>query len=165
MSKLIVLSGVPGSGKSYLANLIKKIKQSHVYIIASDDLRTLILGQRQDLSQDKLVWKMFYELPKVYALDKEAIVLLDATHATPEIRCNSIKELIPLFDEVSLVMFKLDKELVKNQNIRREFPVPQSVLDNFYDYFKDLNELDYKTFKHIYVIKELNQIASLMDNI
>ena len=168
MSKLIVLSGVPGSGKSYLANLLKKMKQSHIYIVSSDDLRSMILGNQQDLSQDKLMWQMFYEMPKVYSLDKQAIVLLDACHATPEIRTQSIKDLIPLFDEVSLVMFKLDKDLVANQNIRREFPVPTSVLENFYNYFKDIyklkKEIEGKINKSVYkVIPDFIDKAMLFD--
>ena len=39
MNKLIILSGVPGSGKSYFSKTIKKIKNSHVYIVSSDELR------------------------------------------------------------------------------------------------------------------------------
>lgn len=166
MSKLVVLSGVPGSGKSYICDLLKKIKKKHVYVVSSDAIRTMILGDQQDLSADKLMWKMFYELPKVYALDKDAVVLLDACHATPEIRTNNIKELIPLFDDVTLVMYDLDKELVYNQNIRREFPVPQSVLDSFYNgYFKTLSALDEQTYDHIYVIKKPTELATLIDNI
>ena len=39
MNRLIVLSGVPGSGKSYFSASFKAKKEKHVYIISSDALR------------------------------------------------------------------------------------------------------------------------------
>lgn len=165
MSKLIVLSGVPGSGKSYFSKLLKKIKQKHVYIISSDELRSLVLNNQQDLSMDDLIWQLFYELPKVYSKDKESYVILDACHATRKIRFENIKPLTNFFDEVSLVMFKLDKDVVFNQNIERDFPVSNKVLENFYNYFEDVGEEDKKLYKHIYVIKDNNSLATLIDRI
>ncbi|MDR0934826.1 MAG: ATP-binding protein [Erysipelotrichaceae bacterium] len=163
MSKLIVLSGIPGSGKSYLCSLLKKMKRSHVYVVSSDLLRNQIAGDQADLSFDPVMWRMFYEFPKTYALDKEAIVLLDATHASVQYRTDSIKELVNLFDEVNMVMFHLDKKLVDNQNIEREHPVPQHVLDYYFDNFEPISEKDRKTFKHIYVIKSKDELASVID--
>ena len=59
MSKLVVLSGVPGSGKSYFSKALRKKKTGHVYIISSDALRDLVTGNQQNLSEDTLMWKMF----------------------------------------------------------------------------------------------------------
>ena len=129
MPKLILLAGIPGSGKSYLCSLVKKIKRSHIYIVSSDELRNLISGDQADLSKDAIMWQMFLELPKIYAKDPDALVFLDATHASVEYRTKSIEHLIPYFNEVNMIMFKLDKGLVDNQNIAREHPVPQNVLD------------------------------------
>jgi tRNA uridine 5-carbamoylmethylation protein Kti12 len=165
MAKLIVLSGIPGSGKSYLCSLVKKIKKSHVYVVSSDALRNQITGNQADLSHDKIMWEMFYELPKIYSSDPEALVLLDATHASIKYRTDSITHLVPLFDEVSLVMFNLDKKLVDNQNVEREFPVPQSVLDYFYENFEGISEKDRSVFAHIYVIKNKDELACLIDRI
>ncbi len=165
MSKLIVLSGVPGSGKSYFSNLLKKIKQKHVYIISSDNLRYEVLGNPQDLSQDELIWKLFYNLAKVYSLDKEGYVILDACHATKKIREVNILPLKNMFDEVSLVIFKIDKEKVYVQNLDRDFPVPNKVLDSFYEFFEDIGESDKKLYKHIYVVKDNDTLPLLIDNI
>lgn len=165
MSKLIVLSGIPGSGKSYLCSLVKKIKKSHVYVISSDLLRSQICGDQADLSKDQIMWKMFYEFPRIYSLDPEAIVLLDATHASVKYRTDSIKAIAPLFDETSLVMFKLEKKLVDNQNVEREHPVPQSVLDFFYNTFEDVSDKDREVFEHIYVIKSKDELALIIDHI
>ncbi|MDY0177999.1 MAG: AAA family ATPase [Erysipelotrichia bacterium] len=165
MAKLIVLSGIPGSGKSYLCSLMKKIKKSHVYIISSDALRNQITGDQADLSKDNIMWRMFYELPKIYSSDPEALVLLDATHALIKYRTDAIKHLIPLFDEVSLVMFNLEKKIVDNQNVEREHPVSQSILDYFYQTFEGVSEKDKEFFAHIYVIKNKDELACLIDRI
>ncbi len=165
MSKLIVLSGVPGSGKSYISNLLKKLRKGHVYVIGSDDLRELVQGDQQDLSNDPLIWKMFYELAKVYALDKEGLVLLDACNAKEVYRTDYVQELVPLFDEISLVMFKLDASLVRKQNIDRDRPVQPHILEEFFKTFEDVGEKDRALFKHIYVIKEIANIAPIVDKI
>ena len=81
MNRLIVLSGVPGSGKSYFSAALKRAKKKHVYIVSSDELRLNILGNQQDLSEDELVWKIYYSLVEAYSIDKNGIVILDATHS------------------------------------------------------------------------------------
>ena len=70
MNRLIVLSGVPGSGKSHFTKELKKALNKHVYIISSDELRYKILGNQRDLSEDALIWQIYYELVKVYSVDK-----------------------------------------------------------------------------------------------
>lgn len=165
MSKLIVLAGIPGSGKSYLCSLVKKIKKSHVYIVSSDELRNLITGDQADLSKDAVMWKMFHELPTIYAKDPDGVVFLDATHATVEYRTKSIEHLVPLFDKVCLIVFQLDKGLVDNQNIAREHPVPQNVLDFFYDNFDDVSEGDRNFFSDIYIIKNKDELPHIIDKI
>ena len=62
MNRLIVLSGVPGSGKSYFSHLLKKNNPDHVFIISSDELRRQLLGDQRDLSNEPLIWKTYYQL-------------------------------------------------------------------------------------------------------
>ena len=58
MKQLIILSAVPGSGKSTWA---KKYQASHpnTYIISSDEIRFELTGQYQDFSKQKEVWEEF----------------------------------------------------------------------------------------------------------
>lgn len=151
MSKLVVLSGVPGSGKSYFSKALRKKKTSHVYIISSDALRDLVTGNQQNLSEDTLMWKMFYELAKVYSADPNGIVVLDATNRSTEYRIDSVKELKPQFDEADLVIFDIPKEVVLKQNLEREFPVPEQVIEDYFSYFELPKKEDYEFFTNVYI--------------
>ena len=151
MSKLVVLSGVPGSGKSYFSKALRKKKIGHVYIVSSDALRDLVTGNQQNLSEETLMWKMFYELAKVYSADPNGIVVLDATNRSTEYRINSVKELKSHFDEADLVIFDIPKEVVLKQNLEREFPVPESVIEDYFSYFELPKKEDYEFFTNVFV--------------
>lgn len=162
MSKLVVLSGVPGSGKSYFSASLRKAKGSHVYIVSSDALRAVILGNQQDLSEDRLMWKMYYKLAYVYATDPKGIVVLDATHSNSTYRIEATKFLKPLFDEIDLVIFNLPRHIVNEQNLDRPFPVPEEVMDKLCAKFELPDEKDKEYFHKIFVITshEIDPIIS-----
>lgn len=152
MNKLVVLAGVPGSGKSYFSKTVKKIKSSHVYVVSSDEIRTVIGGVQSNLNNEELVWKMFAGLAKVYSQDPDGVVILDATHVNSDFRVNRNKDLKPLFDETYLVLWNIDRSIVTNQNFQREYPIPPEALDKFFQIFTLPDELDKKFFDHIIVI-------------
>ena len=152
MNKLVVLAGVPGSGKSYFSSTIKKIKTSHVYIVSSDQLRKEIGGAQSNLNNEDLVWKLFLGLAKTYSLDKEGIVILDATHINSELRVKRNKELKELFDELYLVVWNIDRLTVSNQNLQRDYPIPPEAMNMFFDKFEMPDEVDKAFFDHIIYI-------------
>ena len=162
MNKLVVLSGVPGSGKSYFSKILKKVKNNHVYVVSSDELRALIGGSQSNLENEVLMWKIFYKLAKAFALDKEGIVILDATHVSTDLRVDKNLELKPLFDETYLVMWNIDKHTVSNQNLQREYPIPPEALDMFFDIFELPNEKDKEFFDKIIMIDN-NDIAPAIE--
>ena len=151
MSKLVVLSGVPGSGKSYFSKALRAKKEGHVYIISSDALRDMVTGSQKNLSEDKLMWKMFYDLAKVYSADPKGIVVLDATNRSLYYRIDCVKELKGNFDEADLVLFNIPKEVVKQQNLDREFPVPEFVIDEYFEDFQLPQKEDYEFFHNVYI--------------
>ena len=153
MAKLVILSGVPGSGKSYFSRKLRSTKGSHVYIISSDALRDAIMGNQQDLSNDTLMWKMYYELAKVYSADPDGLVVLDATHTSAKYRIESTKPIREYFDSVTLVLFNRPYEVIKKQNLERDWSVPQDVLDKLYENFEMITEQDKEFFDHIYVVE------------
>ena len=162
MNKLVILSGVPGSGKSYFSNTIKKIKNKHVYIISSDELRLLICGNQSSLECEDLMWKMFLELAKVYALDKDGVVILDATHVSSDLRVSKAQALKDLFDETILVMWNINKATVFNQNFQREHPIPPEALEKFIKIFELPTEKDKEIFDKIIII-ENNDITPAIE--
>lgn len=151
MSKLVVLSGVPGSGKSYFSRLLRKKKEGHVYIISSDALRDMVTGNQRNLSEEELMWKMFYDLARVYSADPRGIVVLDATNRNIEFRINSVKHLRERFDETDLVLFDIPKEVVIKQNFERDFPVPVEVLEEYFADFQLPCKEDYEFFKNVFI--------------
>lgn len=154
MNRLIVLSGVPGSGKSYFSRKLKEALTKHVYIISSDELRYKILGNQRDLSEDSLIWQIYYELVKVYSIDKEGTVILDATHSKKIYRLDNIQPYKPLYDQIDLICFKLDKELVIEQNADRENPIPPDALLKLIDAFEMPDEEEKAFYDHIDIIKD-----------
>ena len=154
MNRLIVLSGVPGSGKSYLTSKIKQALKKHVYIISSDELRYKILGNQRDLSEDALIWQIYYELVKVYSVDKIGTVVLDATHSKKIYRLDNIAPFKPLYDQIDLICFRLDKELVIKQNADRDNPIPPDALLKLIDAFEMPDEEEYAFYNHIDIIKD-----------
>ncbi len=162
MNKLIILSGVPGSGKSYFSKTIKKIKNSHVYIVSSDELRKEITGTQSNLDYEELMWKMFYSLARTYALDKDGVVVLDATHVSSKLRVEKNLEFKKMFDEIILVMWDVDRAIVSNQNLQREYPIPPAVLDRFFEIFELPNEKDKEFFDKILMVKDNNDVSNVI---
>ena len=154
MNKLIVLSGVPGSGKSYFSQALKRAVKKHVYIISSDELRYNILGNQQDLSEDELVWKIYYSLVEAYSIDKNGIVILDATHSKKVYRLDNIMPFRHLYNQVDLVCFRLDKELVLEQNKGRENPIPKDSLLRLIDQFEMPDDEEREFYDHVDIIKD-----------
>ena len=156
MNYLIVLSGVPGSGKSYFSTAFKNAKSKHVYVISSDKLRAMILGNQRDLSEDELIWKIFYSLVKTYSIDKDGIVILDATHSKKTYRLDNIRPFKPLFDQIDLVCFRLDKELVIEQNRERENPIPPDNLLELINSFEMPDQEEAAFYDHVDIVKNHN---------
>ena len=165
MNKLIVLSGVPGSGKSYISLLIKdRMKNGHVYVVSSDTLRTQIAGSQKNFDYEDLMWNMYYEMAKTYSLDKDGIVILDSTNSLRMYRIDKIKPLKSLFGEIDLVTFELDKLTVMRQNMEREFPIPSDALERLFDEYEHVNDEDKVFFDNIYHVNQ-RDLSPIIDDI
>ena len=104
------------------------------------------------MSEDTLIFKIYYALLKAYSEDKNGIVVLDATHAKKIYRLDSIKPYKPLFDQVDLVCFKLDKETVLRQNAQRETPIPNDALIRLIDEYELPDEEERNFYHHVDII-------------
>ena len=113
----------------------------------------MVLGSPQNFTNEKLCWTMFYELAKTYALDKDGIVVLDATQLTVQYRTESTKDLKDLFDERILLVFEINKELVYHQNQHRKYPVPIDALERMINEYEEPGEKDKEYFTDIYYVR------------
>ena len=95
---------------------------------------------------------MYYKLAKVYSLDKQGIVVLDSTNAKTEFRVDKVLPLKKSFNEVDLVVFKLDKITVMEQNLDRKYPIPSDALEKLIDNFEDIGEREKEFFDNIYIV-------------
>ena len=161
MNKLIILSGVPGSGKSYFSKTVKKIKNSHVYIVSSDDLRREITGSQANLTEDKLVWRLYYRLAETYSADPNGIVILDSTNISSSLRVDKNLRFKELFSEIDLVMWHLPRQVVMNQNLQREYPIPPEVLEHFLEAFELPTDKDKEFFDKIFVIEDNDIVPAI----
>ena len=154
MAKLIVLSGVPGSGKSFFADAFRKEVGGHVYVVSSDALRYEVTGNQQNFDEERLIWKLFYGMAHVYAMDRNGICILDATNSVCKYRVGIIEPFKKMYDEVHLVAFDIDKDTVRNQNPNRLSPAKPEVLEDSFDKYEAPNEEDYKFFDSVTIIKD-----------
>ena len=110
------------------------------------------------------MWKIFFSLAKTYSLDKEGVVVLDATHVSKKMRVDRNKKLKHLFEEVDLVMWNIDKQVVANQNLQREYPIAPDVLERFYQILELPTEDDKKFFDKIIMVTS-NDIAPVIQEL
>ena len=163
MNKLVILSGVPGSGKSYFSTSLKS-KRKHVYVVSSDKLRKEMLGSQRDLSDEKTVWKVLYELIKAYSFDENGIVIMDATNVYVKYRIELFNMFKSYFKEIYLVYFSIKTETLIDQNEEREYPVPIDVLQSFRKRLEPPSDKERKLFKDIFII-DSHEIDSIIDKI
>ena len=92
MKKLIVLTALPGSGKSTWA---KKYQEEHenTFIISSDEIRRELTGSYTDFSKQSEVWPLFSQRIHEYArINDNVTVILDALCDLNSLRVKYVKE-------------------------------------------------------------------------
>ena len=119
MKTLIILSAMPGSGKSTWANKYQE-EHPHTLIVSSDQIRYELTGTTQDFSKQKEVWELFslriHEYAKRY---DDVTVILDALNDLNSLREKYVKE-NPEFDRYELVLFPRTLEQIRFYNKQRK---------------------------------------------
>ena len=141
MKTLIVMSSVPGAGKS---TWTRRYVNSHdnCYVISSDAIRYELTGSYQDFSKQDLVWKTFEDRIHEYATKSEDVtVILDALCDLNSLRIKYAKE-SPEYDKKILVVIHKDFETISKYNKQRkeESWVPDHILEMLYKKFEQPNE-------------------------
>lgn len=94
MSKLYVMCGIPGSGKSTHAQKIKEQEEASgtkCYVLSSDDYRKKMLGDESDQTHNNEVFTKLYEDMRRY-LAAGSSVIVDATNTTLKARRRILSE-------------------------------------------------------------------------
>ncbi len=155
MATMILLSAIPGSGKSTWANEYRK-EHPKTYIVASDDVRQRVSGHVQNFDHEALVWETFLkELNEHAEDDDETTVIADATNLQNRYREYYCKE-TPKFKKHVLVLFDIPFEICMIQNkmrtksrivsdeamksLQAEFEYPTEEIINLYDEYIVIDE-------------------------
>ena len=86
--KLILLCGIPGSGKSTFSKMYEPLK--HHLVLSSDDIRKELWGDESEQSGNHEVFKLLYKR-MYYAICNGITVVFDATNVTLKDRKKAIK--------------------------------------------------------------------------
>ncbi len=118
MKTLILLSGIPGSGKSTWARRYLS-EHANTHIVSSDGIRLRLFGAYQAFQDERLVWKTFLEdIHACAQIGEDATVIADSTNLTNHYRRYYFQE-TPEFDRHILVVFEAPFELCERRNKQR----------------------------------------------
>lgn len=127
---LLVLQGIPASGKSTWAREWVNEKPKERVIVNRDSIRRM-LGPYWVPSREQLV--SYIELDMIYAsLEKGYDVCIDATNLNPKTikQWEDVAEYYEVYIEFK--KFDIDLETALDRDKNREFPVGEEVVKNFY---------------------------------
>jgi predicted kinase len=132
MSKLIMLIGLPGSGKSYWS---KKYIQENpdTILVSSDSIREEVFGDVNDQSHNGEVFNIVHQRV-VAAIKNERDVILDATNLSRKRRIGFLKSIPGCLAEA--IVFAIPFEFCCKRNAARDRVVPQEVMDRMYRSFQ-----------------------------
>lgn len=150
-AKVVLTVGLPGCGKSTYA---QKLIQEFSYVqLELDELREE-LGNRQDQSLTGPALVLRDERLAEYIANKTKFVISD-TNANAQFRRELVEKIMGLGvkdTEILIINFQVSVEVCKERNSKREFPVPEFVIDRMAAALEaDSAESDYRYFwgKHM----------------
>ncbi len=154
MNTLIVMSALPGSGKTTWANQYFNT-HPNTFILSSDEIRFEVTNSYSDFSKQKKVWRIINRRLKKLMKAKDATIIVDALNDTNEIRLNYVKD-FPNFDKYVLVFMNKAKSQIEYFNMKRPKNrwVPKDALMKLYDRFENISDE---------VRKKYNQIIEIND--
>ena len=128
---VIMMAGVPGSGKSYLAEQLGELLDMPV--ISSDACREELSGDANDQSVSRQAWELVYHKAEM-AIHDGTSVIIDGTHKSPEQRRNDIRRYRDFgAHTVAAVHVMTSLHTALTRNAARERVVPDAVIQHMHD--------------------------------
>ena len=131
MIKFVMLVGLPGSGKSTYAEILK----ADGYIVHSSDTIREELGDVNDQSKNTEVFEILHKRIKDDLRDGKSVVY-DATNLSRKRRVAFLKELKNIPCEKTCILIATPYEICVLQNFIRERNVPGEVIRKMYKSFQ-----------------------------
>ena len=125
MNLLIVLCGLPGSGKSTYANYITE--SGHFECVSTDEIRKRLYGNENIQGNGKEVFTTAFLRLQTFGLAKKNCVF-DATNITPKARRKVVQECRNYYDLIVCKYIDTPLEVCLLQNAQRDRVVPQEVV-------------------------------------
>ena len=125
MAKIVMMVGLPGSGKSTYAD---KLKEKGYVIHSSDNIREEF-GDINDQSKNNDVFVTLHRRIKTDLKDSKNVVF-DATNLSRKRRMAFLRELKNIPCEKECVLIATPYEMCMAQNIKRDRKVPFEVIFN-----------------------------------
>lgn len=127
-NELVVMVGLPGSGKSYKAERLQKMLNAE--LLSSDSIRKELLGDENDQSKNELVFKTLYYRMREF-LNQGRNVIFDATNTTLKTRLHIMEEVKDCkCRKIAYVMATPIEECIKRDS-ERERTVGEEVIRKF----------------------------------
>ena len=136
MGTLILLSAIPGSGKSTWSKAYQR-EHPNTYIVSSDDVRQRVSGGLQNFDKEPLVWETFLADLQAHQ-GEDCTVIADATNLQNRYR-TYYYENTPGYDKHILVVFDVPFDVCMAQNKMRvaERIVSDEAMHSLQDEFED----------------------------
>ena len=154
MKALIVLSAMPGSGKSTWAKKYQE-EHPHTLIVSSDKIRYELTGSMNDFTKQKEVWELFSLRIHEYANKFDDVtVILDALNDLNSLREKYVKD-NPEFDRYELVLFPRTIEQIRyfNNQRHKHAVVPEDQLELLIKKWEQPSEEVIKLFDKVHEIR------------
>ena len=131
MNKLLILQGIPASGKSFFAKQWVEESPKTRVIVNRDSIRRG-LGVYWVPSREDLVSTIEYHMVTI-ALSQDYNVCLDSTNLNPKYLQQWIDLADYYQDEIEYKKFDISLEEALERDKNREFPVGEKVINQFYN--------------------------------